>query len=343
MQIYISSRILLTLSYTEQFDFPLNKKELYSRLLISCFVDLKNFNSALSFLKNKNLIKYFDGYFFVTGLSNKKMEKLSKTRKKRAQFAVKKWQELNEFVGFAKYIPFITGVAVTGSLAVNNTIKDDDIDFMVVTTPGRLWITRLIVILYSSLKGKRRSFAKEEANSWCFNLWIEETDLQLPVNSRSVYESYEVIQAVWVLSKNNVSSKFEILNNWVKKFVYFSKFNIIKSSDSVSIYNNVNNTINTENRDIIVDDSLGGLKNKVKIEVETEGADENKKEDWSNNVFILSEILYLLNLVAFYFQYLYMKPHMTREKVSKSHAFFHPRDTKSAVFSNWKEVLLRLV
>ena len=298
MQIYIAKRILLTLAYTEQFTFPLNQKELYSRLLVSSFVDLKSFINALNYLKRKNLINYFKGYFFVSGLSLKHMNNLAETRKSRAKFAQKKWQELNKFINFAKYIPFITGIAITGSLAVNNTIKDDDIDFMIVTTPNRLWLTRLIVTFYASIKGKRRSFSNEESNSWCFNLWVEETDLQLPANSRSVYESYEVIQAVWVVSKNGVASKFRKLNNWTKRSVYFNKYD----------FKNIENG-----------------------------------KDWSSKTLLLSNFLFLLNLTSFYFQYLYMKPHMTIEKVSKSHAFFHPRDTKFNVFNNWKKTLLRLV
>lgn len=298
MQLLIAKRIILTLAYTEQFNFPLNKKELYSRLLVSYFVSLKNFNNSISFLKDKNLIKYSNGYFFISGLSTNQMNSLVETRKKRAKFATKKWHELVEFVNFAKHIPFITGIAITGSLATNNTIKDDDIDFMIVTTPNRLWITRLIVTLYATTKGKRRSFAKEEINSWCFNLWIEETDLQLPKKSRSVYEVYEVIQAVWIVSKDNVASRFRSLNNWTKNNVYFNKYDF---------------------KDI------------------------EKGVDWSNNILLLNELLYLLNSISFYFQYSYMKQHMTREKVSKSHAFFHPRDTKSEIFSNWKKTLLRLV
>ena len=253
MQLFIAKRILLTLAYTEQFNFPLNKKELYSRLLVSHFVSLQTFNNSINFLKDKKLIKYSNGYFFISGLSTKQMNSLVETRKKRAMFATKKWQELTEFINFAKHIPFITGIAVTGSLAVNNTIKEDDIDFMIVTSPNRLWITRLIVTLYATTKGKRRSFAKEEINSWCFNLWIEETDLQLPKNSRSVYEAYEVIQAVWIVSKNNVASRFRSLNHWTKKNIYFNEYDF---------------------------------------------RDMEKGVDWSNNILLVNELLYLLNSIS---------------------------------------------
>jgi hypothetical protein len=298
LQLFLAQRILLTLAYTEQFNFPLNKKELYSRLLVPHFVKLKLFNLVLDLLLQQKLIILFDNYFFVHGLNSKIMKKYVDTREEREQISQVKWNELGDFVSFARHIPFITGIAITGSLAVNNTIKDDDIDFMIVTSPNRLWITRLIIIVYASIKGKRRSFAKEESNSFCFNLWVEESDMQLPINSRSVYEAYEVVQAVWLVSKNNVASRFRNLNSWTNKKVNVNKYDF--------------------------------------KDIET-------GSDWSKNFFILSILISLINQFSFYFQYLYMKPHMTREKVSKSHAFFHPRDTKAVIFKKWKTTLLRLV
>jgi hypothetical protein len=38
-------------------------------------------------------------------------------------------------------------VAVTGALAMNNAQQGDDIDFLIVTAPGRVWLTRALVVL----------------------------------------------------------------------------------------------------------------------------------------------------------------------------------------------------
>lgn len=298
MHLFIAQRILLTLAYTDQFNFPLSIQELNARLLVGFPTSTQIYLESILFLHEKKLIKYVDGYFFVSGLSDQKMRELSQLRKKRAEYSLKKWKEVQEFVYFARFVPFITGVAVTGSLAVNNVTKDDDVDFMLVTSNNRLWITRLLVILYATLRGKRRSFAKEEKNSWCFNLWVEESDLQLPVGSRSVYEANEVIQAKWVFSKNSVASRFQTLNSWTNSILYTSHVDYLN------------------------------------IEYESSML-------WE--IPVLSQFLSLFNLCMYYLQYIYMKPHMTREKVSRTHAFFHPRDTRSEVFKNWKRTLLRLI
>lgn len=294
---FISSRILLTLSYTEQFSYPLTKDELYTRLIVPEKISFATFLKVLKTLVSKKLIDSVQDYFFVSGLSKQKQLKLIETRQKRTTFSIKKWREVSEFLNFAEKIPFITGVAVTGSLSVNNVVKDDDIDFMIVTSKGRLWITRLLVILYATNKGKRRSFAKEEKNSWCFNLWVEESDLQLPPASRSIYEAYEVVQARWVLSRNGVARRFLRLNKWMKKLLYHTQ----------------------DDLDVV-----------------------DMPKFWLEKISFLSQFFNFCNLFAFIFQYLYMKRHMTREKVSKTHAFFHPRDTRLVVFNNWKKVLLRV-
>ncbi len=45
------------------------------------------------------------------------------------------------------------------------------------------------------------------------------------------------------------------------------------------------------------------------------------------------------NRVAYYFQRLYMQQHMTRERVSYSAAFFHPRDTIGGIYLHWRNEL----
>ena len=52
----------------------------------------------------------------------------------------------------------------------------------------------------------------------------------------------------------------------------------------------------------------------------------------SENIFVE-----VSNLLAYFFQRLYMSGHITRETVSLSMAFFHPRDTRGLIFKNWKK------
>jgi len=214
---------LLTLAYTQQFSYPLTPFELYIRLFSSSYISVKYFVSQLQALIDSNFVVYSQGFLFLSFLSTAKINKLITIRKQRSVYSTKKWREAYSFIQFAKHIPFISGIAVTGSLSVDNAVINDDVDFLIITDKRRLWITRLIVVLFASYLGKRRSFAQEEKNSWCFNLWIEESNIALPRSSRSIYEAVEVSQAVWLYSKNSINSLFYTTNSWVKKNIYFYK------------------------------------------------------------------------------------------------------------------------
>jgi hypothetical protein len=298
----LQRRQLLTLAYSQQFSYPLKPFELYIRLLSDSDVSLTSFLSELQYLLRNSFIVYKNGFLFLPNISKSNIDKLLAVRKERTTFSIKKWNDAYQFVKIAQYIPFISGVAVIGSLSVNNTIKDDDVDFLIVTEKNRLWITRLLVIIFATYLGKRRSFAQEEKNSWCFNLWLEESDIKLPVSSRSIYEAFEVSQTIWIYSKNSVESLYYRSNRWVKKFIF--NYKLVSQLNQKKI-----------------------IRPKFIIQ----------------RVPFLSNLLDVFNYCTYIFQYLYMKRHMTREKVSLTHAFFHPRDTKTLIFSRWKKTLLEML
>jgi len=50
--------------------------------------------------------------------------------------------------------------------------------------------------------------------------------------------------------------------------------------------------------------------------------------------------LYFFNLIAFYLQYLYMKPKMTIERVNLHQAFFHPKDLSNKIQKEFESGLL---
>jgi rfaE bifunctional protein nucleotidyltransferase chain/domain len=291
--------LILTLAYTEQFSFPLNAGELYLRLITHGLDDWwlmdrgaqrKIFVNSLGDLVSYDVLGYADRMFYLNKVDSIKI------RQKRQIYSQDKLKEAEDLVGIIKFLPFILGVVVTGSLAVKNAKKDDDIDFMIITKKNRLWLARIILVLFATIKGKRRSFAKEEKNSWCFNLWLEETDFVMPLERRSIYEAYEIVQAKWLLDRGNTKQKFFENNNWVKKYV-------------PHLYLHQKNS-----KTFIESKDFGYFP-------------------------VIDELVTVLNWIFYKFQILYMKPHITREKVAKTHAFFHPRDTKGQILENWKRTL----
>src|SRR3989344_7841829 len=115
-----------TLSYFARFNYPLTPEELWFWQHGSSFSKLK--------------IKKFLTTSYQLPTTNFQI------RNQREAFSQKKWLIAQKVADQLKAIPFIEAIFVTGSLAMNNCPRYDDIDFMIVTTPNTLWLTRLLVI-----------------------------------------------------------------------------------------------------------------------------------------------------------------------------------------------------
>ncbi|HEX7017611.1 MAG TPA: hypothetical protein VF209_01755 [Patescibacteria group bacterium] len=308
----LSQQLLATIAYCDQFHFPLTKVEVQRRLIIesdkikakaearSATLPQKIIPSLIE-LMNQGVIGFENGFYFLTG-----SEEAVALRRERAVYSSLKWAEAREVVRMLSWLPWIKGVAVTGSLAMDNAIQEDDIDFFIITQENRLWLTRPVVILMAWLKGKRRSWRHEEKNSWCFNLWMEENELHSPGLNQSLYTAYEVCQAKFLLNRERVEERFIWSNQWVAQYL---PFYFIDRCEAPSV------TSHQLRPKYVFGQTID---------------------------FYFSWLLLLLNEVAFYSQWWYMLPHRTRERVTRSLAFFHPRDTQKLVDNKWQAAIKKV-
>lgn len=212
-----STKLLLTLAYSAQFSYPLKLTEWFIRCVGR--TSREEFSQQTEFLVKGGFVNYVGDKVFIPG-----KEKDIALREEREQSSQTKRFELQPLLHLLTLIPWIEGVAITGSAAVNNAGEQDDIDLLIVTAQNRLWLVRPLVIFFAFLKGKRRSWASEEKNSWCFNLWLERSTLQQPARTHSLYVAYEVCQADWLIDKNNTRWAFLNANKWVRTYLpqYYS-------------------------------------------------------------------------------------------------------------------------
>lgn len=218
-----SVQVLATIAYCDQFDFPLSAAEVWQRMIPFQFLpfptaakkneqgDVKKILARL--VQQQRLIKSGD-WFALPGRDH-----LFALRQERAQLAKRKNQEIQHFLSWAKQVPWVQAIFVTGSLAMENAQADDDADFMIVTNPNRLWLTRILLVGIALMHGKRRSWRGEEKRSWCLNLWLDENHLAIEEPYRDVYRAYEVIQARPVFSRGKQAQLFWQANEWVKEFL----------------------------------------------------------------------------------------------------------------------------
>jgi hypothetical protein len=203
--------ILQTLAYADIFNYPLTLAELH-QFLISHKIDSQNLEKVL---KNLRKISSREGYFFLKG----KDENIY-LRKKRKKWSQRKWLLARKVATWLKLIPWIKMVAVTGNLAMDNAGQDDDIDFLIITTKKRLWLTRLLTnFLVELIANRRRPSDKEVKDKICLNMFLDENNLKIPIKEQSLFTAHEICQLKPLWVKNQLYRRFIQENLWLQKFL----------------------------------------------------------------------------------------------------------------------------
>ena len=185
-----------TLAYADVFDYPLTAPEVY-RYLTSTKATLEDVIGALS---DKSLFAQVGAYFTLRG-----REEIVETRKRRAQVAARLWTKASRYGHIIASLPFVKMIAVTGSLAVNNTDEGKDVDFMIVTAPNHLWTCRALALLIARV-------AMLEGIRLCPNYLV--TTRALELKEQSLYVAHELAQMV-PLAGMEIYDEMIRLNHWI--------------------------------------------------------------------------------------------------------------------------------
>lgn len=224
----IDRLIFLTIAYSSNFSFALNKSEITNRLPFSSdlnylfsgekksskkiSISQQKIKNSLKKLMQLSLIKTDGEYFYLT-------QKDLLNRKNKTNIYDFKKKEALEFINLVKKIPFVKAVVLTGSSAVGNALKNDDLDFMIICQKNKLWLSRFMLIFLTKFKNKRPGSNKP--SSWCMNLFLDESDLILDKSRRGLYEAYEILQMKFLFDRGGYEKLFLSANSWIKKYLFY--------------------------------------------------------------------------------------------------------------------------
>ncbi len=178
----IERAILKTVLYSDLFDYPLTPAEVAHYLVdvISDTEQIKEVLAAPMWLDGQ--IGQVEGYVTIRG-----REVIVNRRRDRAHASRGLWRLARCYAGILCRLPFIRMVAVTGALAMDNSDEHDDVDVLLVTAPGRVWLARafaIAVVLAGRLTRARL----------CPNYVLSQEVLS--IEPRSVYVAHEFAQMV---------------------------------------------------------------------------------------------------------------------------------------------------
>ncbi|MEX0896270.1 MAG: hypothetical protein WDZ94_05080 [Patescibacteria group bacterium] len=300
----LTRQVVLAIAYSGQFDFPITSSEIWLRIDCSRLGRQLPGKSRVLFLEVLRVLKQLaaDGvvkrvgkYWVLAGGARQ-----VSLRVRRALITQSKLAELRPLLTICSILPCVDGLVVTGSAAVNNASDEHDVDLLVITKSHTLWLVRPFLLFIALLFGKRRSWNHEEPNSWCFNLWLDESDLEINHTMRTRYLAYESLQTRWLVARGDIKQRFFTANTWICHI--FPRWFALAAAQQA----------------------------------------DRQLWSWDWLIFAARPVVMPLHILAYVAQRWYMKTHQTREKVSYTAAFFHPRDTRGMIMDGWRRQLRSL-
>ncbi len=201
----LHAAILQTLVYSDIFNFPLTAAEIH-RYLISCKVSQAEVSAALNSAGLRRQI-ISDGEYYALP----RRQELFGLRRKRAALAAQLWPQALRIGRIIANLPFVRMVAVTGALVSDNVEPNADLDYLIVTKPGWLWLCRAMVLALGRVLNALG--AKVEI---CPNYLLTERSLSL--QDEDLFSAQELTRMV-PISGLDIYASMRSLNRWADEFL----------------------------------------------------------------------------------------------------------------------------
>jgi len=176
--ITLNEALVRSLLYFDIFSYPLTAPELLQVCEVPD-VSRTDVLKELTALAASGAIGEQEGFYFV-GDGPAKIERRLQGNALAAERLVKAYQ-VSRFIG---KFPFVRAVMLSGSLSKNYMEEDSDIDYFIVTKPGRLWICRTLLILYKKI------ILLNSHENFCVNYFVD-TD-HLEIEDKNIFTATEV-------------------------------------------------------------------------------------------------------------------------------------------------------
>ncbi len=198
----LGSAVVEAVAYADVFDWPLTPEEVHRYLPLRA--TRRDVDEMLARAVMGRFLESSEGFVTLVGRSH-----LVADRRRREAISRALWPRALRYARLVAALPFVRLVAITGSLAVDAADDDADIDLLVVTATGRLWLTRamsMAVVRAATLAGVRL----------CPNYLLAESDLR--IDDHSLFTAHELVQMVPV-GASSAHAEFIRQNGWFDEYL----------------------------------------------------------------------------------------------------------------------------
>jgi hypothetical protein len=166
-QTELEHEVIKTLLYFDIFKYPLKADEVY-RYLRTNTVTQDEVAAALRGLSERKYIFSLDAFY-----STENNPGNAERRRKGNELALKLMPFARKRGQFISKFPFVRAVMASGSFSKDYMDEQSDLDFFIVTEPGKLWIARTLLVLY------KRIALFNSHKYFCVNYLVDEANLEI--------------------------------------------------------------------------------------------------------------------------------------------------------------------
>lgn len=199
----LAQAIVRAVAYADVFDYPPTVAEVHRYLEVPATPAQVEAYLQDGLLTSGRLA-FHEGYLTLPG-----REGIVAIRREREARAGVLWPRALTYGRWLAAVPFVRMVALTGSLAVNNPDERSDLDYLIITAAGRLWLCRAMVILLVRLAARR-------GDTLCPNYLLSEQALIL--EPQDYFVARELAQLV-PLHGLELYHRLRRLNSWTAAFL----------------------------------------------------------------------------------------------------------------------------
>jgi hypothetical protein len=194
--------IVRTLAYYEIFQHPLTPRELYALSPVKA-VSYPDFTNSINDMVSAGILRFDNGFLSRAGSP----DGLSSTRHARELIARRRMRIARMVGRCVEKFPFVRGVFVSGDLSKGVATPGSDIDYVIITEPGRLWICRTILIMFKKI------FLFDRKKYFCMNYFVASN--HLPIDARNYYVATEIAH-LKPLANTPLFLRYINANSWIK-------------------------------------------------------------------------------------------------------------------------------
>ena len=159
----------------------------------------------------QDMVSSGSGFFVLTN----RTELISK-RLQNNFYAVKRIKRARRYLPLVRFIPFIAGVALSGSEALSNSKQGSDIDLLVLTKSNRLWLGRIGISIFFQMIGMRRHTIYI-SDRFCLNHYV---DLGKTINrDQNIYTAIEYVSLIPYFGGDAIYAFIKRNMSWISEYL----------------------------------------------------------------------------------------------------------------------------